>query len=103
MENRQREKANVTPAQLGIIIALVFIIGYRFDYLKRKHWEKEKRCLLYTNLALLALAVVMSYLIGFTNYVIIQLPITFIATGLVSWFFYVQHNYEDSYWDEGET
>ena len=28
MENKQRETANVTPAQLGIIIALVFIIGF---------------------------------------------------------------------------
>ena len=82
---------------------LVFIIGYRFDFLKRKHWEKERRGLLYTNLALLGLVVIMSYLIGFTNYVLIQLPITFIATGLGSWFFYVQHNFEDAYWDEGET
>ena len=71
----------------------VFIIGYRFDFLKRKHWEKEKRGLLYTNLALLALVILMSYLIGFTNYVLIQLPITFIATGIGSWFFYVQHNF----------
>ncbi len=82
---------------------LVFIIGYRFDFLKRKHWEKEKRGLLYTNLALLALVIVMSYLVGFTNYLLIQLPITFIATGIGSWFFYVQHNFEDAYWDEAPT
>ncbi|NJN83759.1 MAG: fatty acid desaturase [Caldilineaceae bacterium] len=76
----------------------VFIIGYRFDFLRRKDWKKERRGLLWTNLALLALVLTLSYLIGFKAYLMIQLPITMIATGIGSWFFFVQHNYEDAYW-----
>ena len=76
----------------------VFLIAYRFDFLGRKDWKKERRGLFWTNIALLAVVVIMSLLIGFKDYALVQLPITFIATGLGSWFFFVQHNYEDAYW-----
>ena len=44
----------------------------------------------------------MSLVIGFKAYVLVQLPIVFIATGIGAWFFFVQHNYEDAYWAQGE-
>ena len=40
----------------------VFIVVYRFDYMGRKDWKKERRGLLWTNLALGALVVTMSLL-----------------------------------------
>jgi omega-6 fatty acid desaturase (delta-12 desaturase) len=80
----------------------VFIIGYRFDYMRRKDWTRERRGLLWTNLALLALVVGLSLLIGFKAYVLVQLPIVFLATGVGAWFFFVQHNFEDAYWAQGE-
>jgi omega-6 fatty acid desaturase (delta-12 desaturase) len=49
---------------------------------------------------LLALVIIMSLLIGFKDYALVPLPITFIGTGLGSWFFFVQHNYEDAYWSK---
>jgi omega-6 fatty acid desaturase (delta-12 desaturase) len=81
----------------------VFVVGYRFDFLKRKNWKKERRGLLWTNIALLALVVTLSLVFGFKEYLLIQLPITYIATGLGSWFFFVQHNFEDAYWDQKPT
>lgn len=80
----------------------VFIIGYRFDFLRRKDWKKERRGLFWTNLALLGLVLIMSLTIGFKAYILVQLPITLIATSIGSWFFFVQHNYEDAYWAQGE-
>lgn len=80
----------------------VFLIGYRFDFLRRKDWKQERRGLFWTNLALLALVGVLAYTIGMQAYLLIQLPITFIATGLGAWFFFVQHNYEDAYWASGD-
>ena len=81
----------------------VFIIGYRFDYMRRKDWTRERRGLLWTNLALLALVTGLSLLIGFKAYVLVQLPIVFLATGVGAWFFFVQHNFEDAYWAQGEA
>jgi len=89
---------------LMFIIAptFVFIIGYRFDFLRRKDWKKERKGLFWTNLALLALVLVMWLTIGLQAYLLVQLPITFIATGVGAWFFFVQHNYEDAYWAQGD-
>ena len=81
---------------------IVFLLGYRFDFLGRKDWTKERKGLLWTNIALLAVVVLMSLAVGFKAYVLVQLPIIFIATGIGSWFFFVQHNYEDAYWAQGE-
>lgn len=53
---------------------------------------------MWTNIALLALVVGMSLTIGIGEYILIQLPITFIATNVGAWFFFVQHNFEEAYW-----
>ncbi len=81
---------------------LVFVIGYRFDFLRRKNWKKERRGLLWTNIALLTLVGLLSLTIGWQAYLMVQLPITFIATGVGAWFFFVQHNFEDAYWAQGD-
>jgi omega-6 fatty acid desaturase (delta-12 desaturase) len=78
--------------------AFVFIIAYRFDFMKKKGWKKERRGLLWTNLSLLALVISIGLIIGFIPYLLVQLPITMIATCIGSWFFFVQHNYEEAYW-----
>lgn len=84
-----------------IIPTIVFVVGYRFDFLGRKEWKRERKGLLWTNLGLLMMAVAMSWLIGFQAYVTIQLTIIFLGAGIGTWFFFVQHNYEDAYWANG--
>jgi omega-6 fatty acid desaturase (delta-12 desaturase) len=41
----------------------------------------------------------MSWLFGFKNYVMMQLPVTMFAGMAGIWMFYVQHQYEDTYWE----
>jgi omega-6 fatty acid desaturase (delta-12 desaturase) len=65
--------------------------------------KRERRSIHYTNLALIFLIILMSWLIGFKTYVMIQLPVIGIAWTLGIWLFYVQHQYEDVYWDRHET
>ena len=76
----------------------VFIVGYRFDYLKKRDWKRERKGLFWTNVALLMMVLLMCLAIGPKAYVMVQLPITLIATSIGTWFFFVQHNYEDAYW-----
>ena len=52
-----------------------------------------------TNLAILAITLVLIYLIGWQAFLMIQLPITILASTVGTWFFYVQHQYEDAYWE----
>jgi omega-6 fatty acid desaturase (delta-12 desaturase) len=55
------------------------------------------------NLAILGMAVGMSLVFGFLPYLIIQLIIMMVAGGAGVWMFYVQHQFEDVYWERGEN
>ena len=41
----------------------------------------------------------MSWLVGFKEFLLIQAPITIIASTLGTWMFYLQHQYEEAYWE----
>ena len=80
----------------GIGPIFLFLILHRIPikYVRRR----ETFSILYTNLALIIAAVVMSLLIGFQNFAILQLSILFVTSTLGVWLFYVQHQYEGVYW-----
>jgi len=43
-------------------------------------------------------AIVMSLTLGLGSYLLIQLPLIILAASVGMWLFYVQHQYEDVYW-----
>ncbi len=55
-----------------------------------------------TNLALAAIVCGAIYLVGIGPILMVQLPITLLATTAGVWLFYVQHQYEDTYWAHDE-
>lgn len=65
--------------------------------------SREKRSVLWTNLAVLAFAVGMCLIFGVVEYVIIQLLILLVSGSVGIWLFYVQHQFEDAYWARGEA
>jgi omega-6 fatty acid desaturase (delta-12 desaturase) len=56
-----------------------------------------------TNLAIAVLAATTIWLIGLGPFLLVQLPITVFAGSIGVWLFYVQHQFEDTFWahDEG--
>ena len=89
---------------IGLVPFFAFTVGYRFpDKLtKQKDWKKERRSVYWTNLAIFFLAAVTIYTIGLKPFLLVQIPITYIATTIGAWFFFVQHQYEDAYWAKDE-
>jgi omega-6 fatty acid desaturase (delta-12 desaturase) len=78
----------------------LFVVLYRFYHpFHSKRWKKERASVLWTNIAILSLAIVMSWLVGFKEFLLIQAPITIIASTLGTWMFYLQHQYEEAYWE----
>jgi omega-6 fatty acid desaturase (delta-12 desaturase) len=61
--------------------------------------KKETLSVILTNLAILALAVAISLLIGWQAYLLIQLPVILMGGAAGIWMFYVQHQYGDVYWE----
>ena len=81
--------------------ALLFIGIQRFR--TKGAGQRERRSVLRTNMALLAVAAVATGTIGWKNYLLIQLPIIVIGGGLGVWLFYVQHQFENAYWVRHES
>lgn len=55
-----------------------------------------------TNLAILGLGAALSWLIGWQAYLLIQLPVIWMAGAFGIWLFYVQHQFEETYWERDE-
>jgi omega-6 fatty acid desaturase (delta-12 desaturase) len=87
---------------------VIFGIGPVIDFvvLQRFAWAKadarDRASIRNTNIALVIWVALMSLLIGFDKYVLIQLPVLVIATGVGVWLFYVQHQFENTYWERHE-
>jgi omega-6 fatty acid desaturase (delta-12 desaturase) len=60
--------------------------------------KKQKLNIYATNLIMLAVAAIVSYFIGWKAFLLIQLPVMYIASIGGIFLFYLQHQYEDVYW-----
>jgi acyl-lipid omega-6 desaturase (Delta-12 desaturase) len=85
----------------GIGPLFVFLIGNRFT---KKWTDKRGRLGIYiTNVGLLLFAFSMSMLIGVKAFLLIQFPIIYVAGIMGFWLFYIQHQFDPSYWTRTET
>ncbi|KGP92638.1 fatty acid desaturase [Pontibacillus chungwhensis BH030062] len=76
----------------------LFLIANRFN---RKGAKKKERMNTYiTNVAVVVLYSLMIWAIGWQAFLIINLPILYVSGVLGIWLFYVQHQFEDSYFEE---
>ncbi|MGI8427936.1 MAG: fatty acid desaturase [Solirubrobacteraceae bacterium] len=57
-----------------------------------------QRSVIGTNLALAALVGAVCWLVGWRDYLLIQMPTALLAGSAGVWLFYVQHQFEDTYW-----
>lgn len=55
-----------------------------------------------TNLAVAATITAVCLLIGWQEYLLIQIPMVMIAGSMGVWLFFVQHQFEDVYWESSE-
>lgn len=78
-----------------------FLITFRF--FPRNAGKKERWSVLLTDLALAGIFLLASATIGLKAYLLIQGPVIFLAGVFGVWLFYVQHQFEGTYWArEGE-
>jgi omega-6 fatty acid desaturase (delta-12 desaturase) len=86
------------PFFLFIIAPLyLFFIQYRYwgpGDNAHARWSAMR-----TNLALAAIVTAASLTIGIKAYLIIQIPVVILAISFGVWLFYVQHQFEDTYWE----
>jgi omega-6 fatty acid desaturase (delta-12 desaturase) len=84
----------------GIGPLLTFLILHRLP--SKSFGKREQASIHWTNLFLAILITLLSLLIGFKKYLLIQLPIIWIASTAGVWLFYVQHQFEGVYWERSQ-
>ncbi len=82
----------------GLAPTLLFFVLYRFPQAGTKSWKRERASVWWTNIALATAVVALSFAIGFKAFLLIHLPVTFLAATFGAWLFFVQHQFEDTYW-----
>jgi omega-6 fatty acid desaturase (delta-12 desaturase) len=84
----------------GLGPILVLIVQPRL--VTRSARPRIKRAVIVTNFALVAMIGGLCWLIGWRDYLLVQVPTFMIAGAVGIWLFYVQHQFEDVYWESGE-
>ncbi len=74
----------------------MFVIMHRLPI--PHYGRKETLSVIYADLAILGMAALISLAIGWQGYLLIQLPLIWLAGMGGIWLFYVQHQYPDVYW-----
>jgi acyl-lipid omega-6 desaturase (Delta-12 desaturase) len=80
---------------VGPIVALV--VGPRL--IARSARPRMRRSVIGTNVALALLVGALCWLIGWRDYLLVQAPTVLLAGSAGIWLFYVQHQFEDAYWE----
>jgi omega-6 fatty acid desaturase (delta-12 desaturase) len=89
------------PFILFVIAPLwLFLIRQRFS--SKDADPRERESVQWMNLAVLGVAVLLSWIFGLIPYLIIQLTAMAVAAGAGVWMFYVQHQFEGVYWERNE-
>ncbi len=79
-----------------------FVFRQRFAFELPKEWKRERRNVYLTNLGILCLFGTLSWFLGLGTVLAIQLPVMAIASSVGVWLFYIQHQYEDAFWENNE-
>lgn len=90
------------PVVLFLIAPLVlFLVYQRFP--KKNASKRERNSVWWMNLGIAALASGMIALLGWKEFLVLQIPTMAVAGSAGVWMFYVQHQYEDVYWEHHDS
>lgn len=84
----------------GLAPMFLFLVLYRFPH--KNIGKKELKSVLFTDLILIAIITLMIFTVGIKAYLLVFLPITFIAFTTGTWLFYVQHQFKKVYWEKAD-
>jgi len=84
------------------VIAPLYVFLFRQRFASSTANPRERHSVWCMNLALLGVLVVMSWLFGFGTYLLLQTVAWMVAGATGIWLFYIQHQFEDAYWERGD-
>jgi omega-6 fatty acid desaturase (delta-12 desaturase) len=86
----------------GIGPAYLFFVRHRLPAgLMRAGWRQWLSTML-TNLAIAAIIASLIWFLGIGPVLLVQVPVMFLAACIGVWLFYVQHQFEETYWEHSK-
>jgi omega-6 fatty acid desaturase (delta-12 desaturase) len=84
------------------VVAPVYVFMFRQRVPSASASARERRSVWWMDLAIAGMVVAMGLWLGFLPYIVLQLVAMAVAGAAGVWLFYVQHQFEDAYWERGE-
>jgi omega-6 fatty acid desaturase (delta-12 desaturase) len=82
----------------GLIPTYLFVLHYRIPFGAMRSGLQPWLSTMGTNAAIAGLAGLMIWLVGLWPFLLVQGPIVVVSGTIAVWFFYVQHQFEDTLW-----
>jgi acyl-lipid omega-6 desaturase (Delta-12 desaturase) len=79
----------------AMILAPRFVSSKERPRIRRSVWR--------TNLALAAVIGLLCWLLGWDSFLLVEMPSALLAGSIGVWLFYVQHQFEDAYWQDSDS
>ena len=86
----------------GVGPAYLFILKHRLPVGRMRGGWKPWLSTMGTNAAIAVLVAAVVRLVGYGPFLIVHLPILILAASIGVWLFYVQHQFEDTYWSHDQ-
>jgi omega-6 fatty acid desaturase (delta-12 desaturase) len=86
----------------GVGPTYLFVLKHRLPVGMMRGGWKPWLSTMGTNAAIAALVAAVIWLVGYRPFLLVHLPITVLAASIGVWLFYVQHQFEDTYWSHDE-
>jgi omega-6 fatty acid desaturase (delta-12 desaturase) len=89
------------PVVLFVLAPMyLFLVKHRLP--KAKASRRDRYSVYWTNLAVLGMAAGLSWVFGLKAYLWLQFVIMMVAGSAGLWLFYVQHQFDEVYWERGD-
>lgn len=91
------------PAILfGVGAVVHFFIRHRLPTIVPRTWTRARWSIFWTDVALAGFVVGMGLLVGFRQFLLVHVPLMTLSCSMGVWLFYVQHQFEPTYWEHDE-
>ncbi len=90
------------PIVLFLIVPF-FLFTVLFRFPNKNYSRRINHYTHLTTLGLIAMVTIVSLLLGFKTYVLVQIPVLFFGTAFGVWLFYLQHQFKDVVWERTEN
>ena len=76
-----------------------FVVKHRYPWNTPRSWTQAWRSIWLTNLCIVAIVALVVWAVGWQRFLLVHGPVLLFSCSIGVWLFYVQHQFEETYWE----